>query len=67
MWKPVAGDMSLAGDLGYSYGSYELVNNTGDHPLVEKGYYLHVWKRISPDEWKIVADVTNPVEPETKE
>ena len=25
---------------------------------VEKGYYVHVWKRIEPGEWKVVLDVT---------
>ena len=62
-WHPLGGGISSAADLGYSYGSYEYA---GGGSSVEKGYYLHVWKRTSPDSWKIVADVMNPIEPGDK-
>lgn len=64
IWTPVAGEMSAAGDLGYAYGGYEYMTHSGDQSVVEKGYYLHVWKRTSKDVWKLVAEVTNAVEPE---
>ncbi len=57
-WKPIAGDVSLADDLGYTYGSYECIIE--DSSVSEKGYYLHVWKRDAKGEWKLVADITNP-------
>ncbi len=57
--------MSVAGDLGYAYGSYEYMTRSGDQSIVEKGYYLHVWKRTSADVWTLVAEVTNSVEPES--
>jgi ketosteroid isomerase-like protein len=59
-WSPMAGEVSSAGDLGYTYGSYELKAKADDLATVEKGYYLHVWKRNSRGEWKLVADVANP-------
>lgn len=65
-WTPIATEMSLAGDLGYSYGSYEYTGSSGDQSSVEKGYYLRVWKRTAPDEWRIVVDITNPVESENR-
>jgi ketosteroid isomerase-like protein len=65
-WTPVAAEMSLAGDLGYSYGSYEYTSHSKDQSSVEKGYYLHVWKRTATDEWRIVADITNPSESENR-
>ena len=63
-WSPVAGEISHAGDLGYTYGSY----NSGpvDSGNVEKGYYVHVCKRNVHGEWKLVADITNPVSPDQK-
>lgn len=64
IWKPRASVISRAGDLGYAFGSYEFKNNAGDQSTIEKGFYLHVWKQTANNEWKLVADVTNPLEPE---
>jgi ketosteroid isomerase-like protein len=61
-WSPIAGDVSLDGDLGYTYGSYDRIN--GDSLIKEKGYYLHVWRRGENDEWKLVADIENPQPPD---
>ena len=63
-WSPTSGGISRAGDLCYSYGSYALKLNLGKN--VETGYYLHVWKRDSHGDWKLVADAENPVAPEQK-
>ena len=62
----MAGEVSTAGDLGYTYGSYEFKSKAGDMATVEKGYYLHVWKRNENGELRLVADVTNPQPPEEK-
>jgi ketosteroid isomerase-like protein len=61
-WSPIAGDVSVAGDLGYTYGSYEC--KTGNSSIAEKGYYLHVWRRDEQGEWKLVADIVNPQTPD---
>ena len=63
-WSPTEGAVSIAGDLGYTYGSYELKSQGGDSAPLEKGYYLHVWKRNRGGEWKLVADITNAISPE---
>lgn len=47
-----AADASEAGDLGYSYGTYEL---KGAAP--ESGAYLRVWTRNAAGTWFVVADV----------
>jgi ketosteroid isomerase-like protein len=59
-WEPIKADVSRSGDLGYTYGSYE-VKAEGASPAVEKGYYVRVWKRNPQGKWKIVLDTTNPV------
>jgi ketosteroid isomerase-like protein len=61
-WSPIAGDVSVAGDLGYTYGSYEC--KTGNSSIAEKGYYLHVWRRNEQGEWRLVADIENPQTPD---
>ena len=51
--EPIKADVARSGDLGYTYGSYEL---GGLKP--EKGYYARVWKRDSKGQWRIEVDVT---------
>jgi ketosteroid isomerase-like protein len=62
-WKPSFADVSASGDLGYSYGIYELREKTGT--VSEKGNYARVWKKVG-DAWKLVIDVADPLPPETK-
>lgn len=59
-WEPVGGDVSRAGDLGYTYGRYEL---TPEGQETEKGMYLRVWKRQAGGPWKLALDITNPPPP----
>jgi ketosteroid isomerase-like protein len=62
-WTPAGGEVSRAGDFVYSYGSYELTSRSKGSAVVEKGSYLHVWRREGSGEWRLIADVTNPIEP----
>jgi ketosteroid isomerase-like protein len=45
-------DCARSGDLGYTFGSYEL---SGDK--VERGSYLRVWSRDATGRWWLVVDV----------
>jgi ketosteroid isomerase-like protein len=60
-WEGIDGGVSTSGELGYSYGRYEIREDERS----EKGYFTHVWKRDGNGEWKLVADVTSPL-PEGK-
>jgi len=51
------GEAANSGDLGYTYGVYEL---KGKIPP-ENGAYVRVWSRDAAGKWWIVADVTQPV------
>ena len=64
-WQPEHAGVAASGDLGYSYGSYELAwaRRAGAN---ERGYYARVWKRDAKGRWKVVADITHPVAPEQK-
>lgn len=62
-WRPAAGDISRASDLAYTYGAYEL---TAKDAGVERGYYLHVWRRDAKGRWRLTADVMSPAPPEKK-
>jgi ketosteroid isomerase-like protein len=55
-WTPAMADVSTSGDLGYTYGAFEL-NTRG--VTLQRGSYVRVWKRLK-GKWKVVADVMSP-------
>ena len=59
-WKPTAADASISGDLGYTYGVYELREKTGSRALIETGNYMRVWRKTSGT-WAMVIDVADPL------
>ena len=58
-WQPAAGDISLFGDMAYTYGAYELTlrGEGAAAGEVERGHYAHVWRRDERGDWLLVADV----------
>ena len=67
-WQPIKADISRSGELGYTYGSYELIEPAAGRPggqtsaapsVGEKGYYVRVWKRLPDGSWKVVFDATH--------
>jgi len=63
-WAPMFADVARSGDLGYSYGSYELKTASHGDTLAEKGYYARVWKRDASGRWEIVLDTAKALSPE---
>jgi len=51
-WKPAVTDVAASGDLGYTYGTYDL--KRGDL-VIEHGSYVRVWKKQ-----RVVLDVMSP-------
>lgn len=58
-WSPIKSDVAQSGDLGYTYGSYEV--KFTDTNKTEKGYYVRVWKRDAGGKWKLVLDTFSPI------
>jgi ketosteroid isomerase-like protein len=59
-WTPVHADMAAAGDLGYTYGTYEFRSKDKDgKPTVEYGKYVSIWKKQKDGNWKVVMDMGN--------
>ncbi|TDJ43059.1 MAG: DUF4440 domain-containing protein [Gammaproteobacteria bacterium] len=61
-WKPAAAEVSVSGDLGYTWGTYwlETVDETGEL-LVLEGNYLNVWRKSADDVWEVVVDISNQI------
>jgi ketosteroid isomerase-like protein len=61
-WKPVAAEVSVSGDLGYTWGTYWLESlDETDEPLVIEGNYLNVWRKSADDVWEVVVDISNQI------
>jgi ketosteroid isomerase-like protein len=59
-WTPVGADISSAGDLGYTYGTYQFRAKDKDgKPTVEYGKYTTIWKKQRDGSWKVVLDMGN--------
>jgi len=48
-------ESSMAGDLGYTYGTYALPGNQDSH-----GFYVRVWTRGRDGVWRVALDVLQP-------
>ena len=62
--QPDFADVAGSGDLGYTYGTYE-IKRVGV-AKGEKGNYLRIWKQRD-NKWKIELEVTNPLPGDTKQ
>jgi ketosteroid isomerase-like protein len=59
-WKTTKVEVSSAGDLAYSMGTYELgVTDSEGNPATEVGKWLAVWKKQADGSWKQTVDTWN--------
>ena len=54
-WDVKNADVAEAGDMGYTYGIYTIVNKKAKDTL-QQGTYGMVWKKQKDGNWKIVMD-----------
>ncbi len=63
-WEPHAADVSRSGDLGYTWGTYELHGAGPDgQPRASYGKYVTIWRRQPDGAWRAVLDTGNPGPP----
>ncbi|HEX4020867.1 MAG TPA: nuclear transport factor 2 family protein [Acidobacteriaceae bacterium] len=59
-WTPEGGQMSPAGDMGFTWGHYEdRANDAAGNTTVTQGRYITVWKKEPDGTWKVVLDSSN--------
>jgi hypothetical protein len=61
-WQPAGGDVSLSGDLGYTYGEYTYTPQDSA-AAVETGIYVRAWRRTSMESWRVIVDIMTPFAP----
>jgi ketosteroid isomerase-like protein len=60
VWSPLDSGVSAAGDLGYTFGTYESRERGADgKPRVAAGKYTSIWRKQRDGTWKIVLDIGN--------
>jgi ketosteroid isomerase-like protein len=60
-WAPSYADVSLSGELGYTYGLYELTfKDEQGNTQLRKGTYVSIWKKNEAGKWKFTLDTGNP-------
>jgi ketosteroid isomerase-like protein len=55
-WYPSYADVSLAGDLGYTTGPWEMRVKGKDDPEVAHGNFVTLWKKQADGTWKVLID-----------
>lgn len=56
-WKPRYAEAAASGELGYTFGVYELRLRSKDTILY--GSYVSIWKKQKDGKWKFVLDTGN--------
>jgi ketosteroid isomerase-like protein len=54
-WQPMKAEISKSGDLGFTYGVYQLSIKDS----IYKGTYVSIWKKQNDGSWKFVLDSGN--------
>ena len=62
-WNPVHADVSVSGDLGFTYGEYAIQLYAGAERIkadtVIYGTYASSWKKQQDNKWKLLMHTTN--------
>lgn len=57
LWKPSNAMVAASGDMGFTYGVYEIKSSLIDTSLY--GTYVSIWKKQSDGKWKFVLQSNN--------
>lgn len=67
-WTPEGGELSPAGDMGFTWGHYEgRSTGLGKAAVVTTGRYVTVWKKEPDGAWKVLLDTSNEDAPNAAE
>jgi len=58
-WEPMFAKMAASGELGYTYGTYQIKDKATDS-ITGVGKYATIWIKKSDGKWKAILDTGNP-------
>ena len=56
VWQPAFADMSLAGDMGYTFGPWEYKEDLKDEKPAAFGHFATIWKKQADGSWRFAID-----------
>jgi ketosteroid isomerase-like protein len=60
MWQPRQAEVSRSGELGYTWGKYELRGkDDAGKEIVSHGKYCTIWRKQPDGSWKAILDIGN--------
>ena len=67
-WEATRVEVSAAGDLAYSMGTYEYsLKDAEGNPVSDKGKSVDIWKKQADESWKVAVVIWNSDEPAASE
>jgi ketosteroid isomerase-like protein len=58
-WEPIFARIAASGELGYTYGTYQIKDKETDS-ITGVGKYATIWLKQSDGKWKAILDTGNP-------
>lgn len=58
-WEPKFAKMAASGELGYTYGTYQITDKATDS-VIGVGKYATIWQKQGDGKWKAILDTGNP-------
>lgn len=59
-WKPLFAEVAKSGELGYTYGTYEMsATDANGQKLNDTGTYVSIWQKDASGNWKLALDSGN--------
>jgi len=56
-WDPEKAVVASSGEMGYTYGTFQLTFNDSDSTMVQRGgNYICIWKRNNGSSWKCAIE-----------
>jgi ketosteroid isomerase-like protein len=67
-WEATRVEVSAAGDLAYSMGTYEYsLKDAEGNPVSDKGKFVDIWKKQADGSWKAAIGIGNSDQPAASE
>ena len=57
VWQPQFAEVSLAGDLGWTWGEWQRLDSNGRQSA--HGRYVNIWKKQADGNWRVRLDMGN--------
>lgn len=58
-WEPAYAQVAASGDIGYTYGTYQVTDKATDS-ISGEGTYVTIWQKQPDGKWKALLDTGNP-------